>query len=179
MAKKEFHGKQRDWSVEELQEKWRCEQAGLPWPPVERAVEALDNMAKKDEEILKLRTEIDRVRKQKGAIRLALAEMFERYGIDPAEELIKIATETVNGPGGTPVLVCDKQERISIWRDLLQYRYPKLKAMEVAGKVDHNLNVTILRFSGEGGGEPVAINRTPTVDVDAEISREIREASDE
>ena len=75
-------------------------------------------------------------------------EIFEKYGVEPIEELIKLATEKD-----------DKNEhvlphgmRVKIWSDLASYRAPKMKTIETQSDVTHHVNVTVMRF---GTGEVV------------------------
>ena len=89
----------------------------------------------------------------------AVAEVLERYNLDPLEEMAKVLTETkqVLDRDGKPVLDADgkpltervlgPKERALVAAELIQYTRPKLKATEVTLKppeqtddqVDHRL----------------------------------------
>jgi hypothetical protein len=63
-----------------------------------------------------------------------------RHGVDPVDELIKMALEQLpNGAGFR--LTAD--QRIGIWQKLVEYRHPKLSALKSVGAVDRSLTVII------------------------------------
>lgn len=107
-------------------------------------------------EVLALRTQVSQLTNQVESLtskkldaklspvemRKSLDSLLEFYQIEPAEELIKAATEkTVDGRFALPV-----GDRMEIWSTLLQYRMPKLKATEISGKVDQNITIKVLHF---------------------------------
>ena len=77
--------------------------------------------------------------------RFTLEELCRKHGVQPAEELIKMALE--NGLDGKPMLTSD--QRIKIWAELLSYQMPKLKAVENHSQVDASLTVVVRRFGGD------------------------------
>ena len=85
-------------------------------------------------------------------LRQMLDGILTKNGINAAfEPLVELALE--RWPDDHPTfagqLVCSVDQRIKIWTELLSYQLPKLKAIEMAGQVDHSLTVVIRRF-GEG-----------------------------
>lgn len=93
-------------------------------------------------------------------LRIALDTILRKNGINAAfEPLVELALERYS-PGHPMAgqLVCSVDQRIKIWTELLSYQLPKLKAMEIAGQVDHSLTVVIRRF---GGDAVVERNVTP------------------
>lgn len=85
----------------------------------------------------------ERKRLSPNELKARLDELFDRYGVEPAEELIQLATGL--NAEGAPLL--NVQDRIRVWTELLQYRMPKLRSMELSGKVDTDLTLKIVRFS--------------------------------
>lgn len=47
----------------------------------------------------------------------------------------------------------------------MSYRMPKLKAVQMEGKVDTNINITIMRFGPDGDVQ----REVPAVDVSSEV----------
>jgi hypothetical protein len=87
-------------------------------------------------------------------LRIELDNILKKNGINAAfEPLVELALErypkdfSVANLAGQ--LVCSVDQRIKIWTELLSYQLPKLKAIEVAGQVDHSLTVVIRRFGGD------------------------------
>jgi hypothetical protein len=76
-------------------------------------------------------------------LKRTLDDVLDKYGVEPAEELVKLAVERISATGA---FILDVDQRIQIWRDLLQYRMPKLRAVETHGTLDHTITVEIKRF---------------------------------
>lgn len=104
------------------------------------------------------RNEIEKKKASPVEMRRQLGEILEKYGIEPAEELIKLATE-VDGNGK---LVATRSERTKIWTEILQYRMPKLKSVEMSGTVDNTITVVVRKF---GGDTIVERDAHPVVDI--------------
>lgn len=79
-------------------------------------------------------------------LRAKLDGLIARYGMEPAEELIRMCAERLaNGQYAlTP------QMRSKILMCLQEYRMPKLKAVEVSGAVEHQHNIVIVRYGEDG-----------------------------
>lgn len=75
-------------------------------------------------------------------LRDTLARMLKKYGVEPAEELVKMAV--ARDASGEFVLTTD--QRIRVWEGLMAYQMPKLKAIEMSGTIDHELTVVVRRF---------------------------------
>lgn len=90
-------------------------------------------------------------------LRDGLDKIFAKFGVEPAEEVIKIlqATQLVDGIE-RPML--SASERAKIWLELLQYRAPKLRSIEHSGKIQQDLQVVIMRFSD---GKEIETKKVP------------------
>lgn len=93
------------------------------------------------------------------ALKLTFDEICQRHGVEPAEELIKLA----NWRNAEGQLMLSAELRISIWKELLQYRTPKLRSVEMTGHVDHNLTINVVQF----GSGKVMGTRTINLSQDA------------
>lgn len=132
------------YTPEQIAQKWEFEKAGKPWPPPPMKAAPVQTQ---EDANLALRAAvmgapIDGVNRN---LKTLLDELFKRHGVEPAEELVRMATE--RDALGNFILTID--QRIKIWSDLLSYRMPRLKAMEVSGQLDHSLTVIVRKF-GEG-----------------------------
>lgn len=76
-------------------------------------------------------------------IRKTLDSLLEYYQVEPAEELLKIVMEKRDDGR----FVMSTAERVEIWQGFMRYRNPQLKAVEMTGKVDHVLNITVMDYS--------------------------------
>lgn len=105
--------------------------------------------------------------------RQILDEILQKYGAEPAEELLKMAMATRTNQHGEEVPMLSTKERVDIWKELLSYRMPKLKAVQLEGKIDTNINITIVRYGEDGKvqSEPGVVPK-PIVDVPAEVISE-------
>lgn len=135
----------------EIQQKWEAEEKGLPWPPPAELSVLRNEKEELRKKVMMLENKV--ASSSVSALRAKLDEMLAKFGIQAAfEPLIEIALERY--PDTHPTLggqlVCSVDQRIKIWTELLSYQLPKLKAVEMAGQVDHSLTVIIKRF---GGGE--------------------------
>ena len=87
--------------------------------------------------------------------------IFAENKFSPAEELVRMAMGIVCADGRTYTLTT--QQRISILSDLQQYVMPKLKSVELGGKVEHEHTVIVVRYGEDGTirqekiGKPVPI----------------------
>jgi hypothetical protein len=106
-----------------------------------------------------------RGRKSPAELRDALELLMQKFDMQPAEELVKMAMETRELEDGSKVWALAPELRARILSDLMQYQMPKLKAVEVSGTVDHNHTIMIVRY-----GEDGAVRREP-INVKAEVSR--------
>lgn len=76
--------------------------------------------------------------------------LFDRYKHDPLEELIAIAQDPDLAP----------KDKIRINEKILEYKYPKLKAVEIDAVMETKIIVNIARFS-TGTVEQTIINERP------------------
>lgn len=107
-----------------------------------------DQVKKQEEEIARLSKRNKLQALSPVELRAKLDQLFEKYGVEPAEELIQLAT--MRDESGRLVLAV--QDRIKIWSELLQYRMAKLKSMDVSGQVDLSLTIEVVKF---GTGEVI------------------------
>jgi hypothetical protein len=96
-------------------------------------------------------------------------DLLEKHGVEPAEELLRMATATRVNQEGQEIPVLDTATRIDIWKELLSYRMPKLKAVQLEGKVDTNINITIVRYGDDG-----TVRREKTIQDKAPIDVEVK-----
>jgi hypothetical protein len=90
-------------------------------------------------------------------MRAKFDEILQNLDIEPAEELLRMATQRT--PNGGFVLTDD--QRIRIFTELNQYRMPKLKSIEQTGTVQHDHRVLIMRFGdSEAAAVPIESTRT-------------------
>ena len=92
--------------------------------------------------------------------------LLEKYGVEPAEELLKMLADPAD-----PHYVNDIEMRAKLWQDLMQYRMPKLKSIEVSGQVEHKVNVVIVRYGEDGSVRQEKLTearRAPVLDVKTE-----------
>jgi len=92
-----------------------------------------------------------------------IEELMMRHGVDPVDELIKMAMEQL--PGGAGFRLTPEQ-RISIWSKLVEYRHPKLSALKSTGIVDRSLTV-IVRKTLARHKQEVPRARTAPIEVEA------------
>lgn len=119
------------------------------------------------------------------SVERSIRELILKHGVDPAEEMLKMAFERtavppdiapellasllrswdmVTEPDGARWFVAPAARRMDIWKELAQYVYPKLRSTETKSQVDFNFNVTIKSFTLAAPGVVVALparNVTP------------------
>jgi hypothetical protein len=126
-------------SVEEILARKQLKDSGQN-PDSATEVLALRNRVKTAEEALAAR---DKKPTTPGEARKSLELLLDHYEVSPAEELIKIAMEKrPNGEFLLPVM-----DRAAIWQGMMRYTTPQLKAVEHSGKIDTNINVTVMDYS--------------------------------
>lgn len=146
---------QKVLTAEQIKAKWDLEKLGIA-----------GGVSPAEHETLKQENEeFRRKGPSRQDLRKTLADLFKQYGIDPAEELIKIATETYEDNEGKTRFVSTRQERTDIYMKLLEYRYPKLKAVEMSGQIDASLTISIVRF-GEDGTRLPSMEPRKIIDID-------------
>ena len=74
--------------------------------------------------------------------RAKLAEYFDSLNFDPIKDLVQICT--AKKPNGK--FVAKEDVRVGILKELAQYRYPKLKAIDVESNMKGTVNVTVVRY---------------------------------
>lgn len=78
-------------------------------------------------------------------LRDALTGLFGSYNFSPAEELVQMIADPTH-----PFFISDVRLRVSVLQDLNSYVMPKLKNVEIQGRVKHAHTVTILRIGPDG-----------------------------
>jgi len=88
--------------------------------------------------------------------------LLRKHGLEPAEELILMLKDESH-----PFYIKDTGMRVQMLEELMQYRMPKLRSVEVTEKHEMEINVTILRIGEDGSlrQEPVSRAPAPVVDV--------------
>jgi len=107
-------------------------------------VAGADRISKLEQDVRSLVTKGPR--RTTAEIQEGLDLIMQKYGMEPAEELVKMVME--KDSVGAWVLTND--QRIKILSDLVQYRMPKLKSVEVAGNVNHKHEIIIVRYGEDG-----------------------------
>ena len=110
----------------------------------DRVGEIAQTLAKVQEQVA------NRGRRSPQELREALDLLFQKYGMSPAEELVKIVMERRALPDGGSVFAISAELRAKILGDLMQYCVPKLRSVEVQGTVEHSHNITIVRYGEDG-----------------------------
>lgn len=129
-----------------------------------RATLSTENMAltvasrELENKVNELKNKVSDLKSKPTALRRGLDEIFQEYGVEPAEELVRLAVEKME----SGIHVLDTDQRIQIWRDLLQYRMPKLRAVETKGTVDHKISITIKRFGDKARDDGKVIEMDQT-----------------
>lgn len=163
------HSKATVITAEQIKESWDAQRQGKKPTNLDELLAAKRSEEKLKKEKAELKLAVAKLESVgPTALRAKLDDILKGYGITAAfEPLVELAMERY--PADYPVLtmagqlVCSVDQRIKIWTELLSYQLPKLKAIEVAGQVDHSLTVVIRRF---GGDSVIERNVTPpTVDV--------------
>jgi len=140
-------------------------------------------VGKRDEEIQALQAETARLMSELGRakstgrnnmaeMRGRLSELVEKYGCEPAEELLKMVMEEVpvldergvqrTTPDGAPITRprLDSETRANVLLKLMEFRMPKLRSSETAGQMDVDMRVVIMRFGERVPEERRAIDVT-------------------
>lgn len=131
--------KNRVMSVEEILARKELREKGQN-PDSATEVLALRNRVKDAEEALAKKNEKPSTPAE---ARRSLEQLLDFYEVSPAEELIKIAMEK-KGDGSFFLSIMD---RAAIWQGMMRYTTPQLKAVEHSGKIDTNINVTVMDYS--------------------------------
>lgn len=168
-------------SAEGIKEIWEAEKKGKTPPALLQLMESQRSEQTLQQEKEKLEDKVRRLEAYSPtALRMQLDAILKKYGITAAfEPLIEIAMErypdTHSLMGGQ--LVCSIDQRIKIWTELLGYQLPKLKAIEMAGQVDHSLTVIIKRFGDDNGNgrniEKIVSDTPVTVDVPSKVEHDL------
>lgn len=98
-------------------------------------------------------------------MRQGLDAILKRHGVEPADEAIKILLD--------PESRLSPKERAHMWLELMQYRMPKLKAIDHTGRVDGNLTLVVMKFgTNEVMSErPLQIDKTSGDVIEVEVTR--------
>lgn len=78
--------------------------------------------------------------------------VFAANKFSAVEELVKLVCQRAADGSGVYELdrIGEFKTRVHILETLLEYEAPKLKSVEVKGQVEHNHNITIVRFGEDG-----------------------------
>jgi hypothetical protein len=143
-------------------------------------------LGKKEEELAQLqamltRTQTDlalakeKSRTSVSTLRDKLDKLVEKYGCEPAEELIKLTQEQepLLDQRGQPILdedgrprmrhVLAPMDRAKVLTSLLEFRMPRLRSSEVQGGSSGGTTVVIVKF-GQDPTEAVKVAKAATID---------------
>ncbi len=100
-----------------------------------------------------------------GSTQSKIDELFTRHGVDPAEELMKMATATT--PNGFQLTT---EQRIQVWSKLIEYKYPKLSVMKTAAHIDHSVTVVVRKTLSRHGASAREIGVVKRADAEEVVS---------
>lgn len=159
---------------EQIKQKWEFERAGKAWPPMVDTKTLLHQQLKisatEDQNLALRQAVLESPIATNANLRTLLDQLFKRHGVEPAEELLKMAMK--RDAIGNFELTTD--QRIKVWAELLAYRMPKLKAQEVSGQIDHSLTVIVRKF---GDGDTLIERSAKKIEVPIEV--EIKKIAEE
>lgn len=110
----------------------------------------------------------DRKKSDPTQMRGMLDAVIKKHACEPADELLRMVTEQEQvmdrqgnpalTPDGKPVMryVLSPELRSTILLKILEFRMPKLRGMEINGKLDVQTQITIVRF-GDPEMKPVKV----------------------
>lgn len=161
-------------NAEAIKAMWEAKESGSEVPPA-ALVEAANKAFELEKQVDDLKAAAEKPKSITGALRVALADILQKHKIKAAfEPLIDLALEKY--PPGHQLagqFVCDVDQRIRIWIELLQYQMPKLRAIEVAGEIDNHLTITIKKFgAGDEVARPLAQATGVPIDVPAVVTHD-------
>lgn len=129
-----------------------------------------DSLAKTADRVKALEQSVKQKRLSGVELSDKVQEVFKRHNFSALEELVTMVTQ--KNIAGQYVLDAqgDQRLRVNILQTLVEYEAPKLKSVEVSGKVEHDHEIHIIRF-----GEDGSIKREKPkkiVDVEVELLKE-------
>ncbi len=134
-------------SVDEIMAKMRRESNQRNVAPIEQRQAREKSLESRVEALTEEVRRMPRPGKMTAAeLREAMEVVFQKYDMDPMDELVRIVME--RNPDGAFIL--DADQRIRVLGELLSYRMPKLKAMEVGGAVAVQHTINIVRYGEDG-----------------------------
>jgi hypothetical protein len=134
-------------SPEEIREILEAKRRGVPIQQQENMFAVKQKCSDLTTRVAKLQDQLADTKVGNRAMRITLDHVLEKHGVEPAEELIRIAQATT--PEGH--YLASLELRKSIWAELLAYRMPRLRSTEVSGTVDHSMTIKVVQFSKDGG----------------------------
>lgn len=148
-------------SVAEIAVRQALVEGGADGSTVTTLSSAQEDLARRDAEISELRAKLEEQRTRASPLRMRaiIDDLCTKHGVEPAEELMKLALQK-NAEGQ---FLLGPSDRIRIWSELIQYRMPKMKSLEVSGQVQTDVTVRVVSFR-----EPSRVI-SETVVQDAEI----------
>lgn len=161
-------------NAEAIRAMWDAEKEGKPLTAPAALVQQAAETVSLRQQVIDLKEKSEKPKALTAQLRSALADILAKHKITAAfEPLVELALE--KHPPGHQLegrFVCDVDQRIRIWIELLQYQMPKLRAIEVAGEIDNTINITIRKFDDSGSVRRVetAVQNNATIDVPVEVT---------
>lgn len=163
-------------NADSIKAMWDAEKEGKPITVPAAIVAQAQETVSLRQQVADLRESAEKPKAITGQLRAALSDILAKHKIKAAfEPLVELALEK-HPPGHEYAgsFVCDVDQRIRIWVELLQYQMPKLRAIEVAGEIDNTLTVVIRKFDDSGSVRQVqqAIQKEAVIDVPTQVTPE-------
>jgi len=135
--------KSRVMSVAEIQAREKLKEMGQNPDSAQEVLALRARVVELEQQLSVLQVRRSEVGPSNPQMRKSLDLLLEHYNVEPAEECIRAALEKT--PDGSYVL--SMADRVEIWQGLMRYRNPQLKAVEHSGKIDTQLNITVMDYS--------------------------------
>lgn len=163
-------------SADSIKEMWKAEDEGKPITAPAAIVAQAQEAISLKQQVEELKESAAKPKAITGQLRAALSDILAKHKISAAfEPLVELALERYPMDHKIEALrgqfVCDVDQRIRIWIELLQYQMPKLRAIEVSGEVDNTLTVLIRKFDDSGSIRQVttAVEKSAAIEVPSTV----------
>lgn len=139
-------------SPQEIAEMIRKRDAGINNAPATVGVvtDLRDTTVKTADRVAQLEKEIKKKKLSGVELSDKVQAVFAANKFSAVEELVKLVCQKADNGMYELDRIGEFKTRVHILETLLEYEAPKLKSVEVKGQVEHNHNITIVRFGEDG-----------------------------